>query len=114
MELHRQTCQACGSRRHYNIITRDAGRPMAVFVRCAQCAELVACYEVSRYYHHGKGIESYLRSLGFLGRHAAESGRNVLDEFERTKQDVLDAYPKVLQALKDQGKTLDVDDDGES
>ena len=37
---------------------------MRVFVRCCGCRELVACYELSRYYHHGKEADSYLRSLG--------------------------------------------------
>ena len=103
MEVHRQTCQSCGSRRQHNIIARAAGRPMAIFVRCVECEELVAVYEVSRYYHHGKGADSFLRSLG---PEAAESGRNVLQSFERAKRDALEWYPKVLAALEEQGKEL--------
>ena len=103
MDVHRQTCQACGSRRHHNIIARPAGRPTEVFVRCTKCGELVAYYELTRYYHHGKGAESYLRSVGPGLR---ESGRNVLDDFERMRNEVLEWYPKALEALKEQGKPL--------
>lgn len=74
---------------------------MRVFVRCCGCRELVACYELSRYYHHGKEADSYLRSLG---HEEAESGRRLLEDFKRVKREVLEAYPEVLRALKEQGK----------
>ena len=104
MEVHRQTCQACGSRTMNNIVVRPAGRPNAIYVRCARCHALVAMYELNRYYHHGKGVESYLRSLG---GHVAESGRNTLEEFRQLEDEARAQYPRVLDALEAQGKTFD-------
>ncbi|MBF0169983.1 MAG: hypothetical protein HQK87_02665, partial [Nitrospinae bacterium] len=63
MELHRQTCQACGSRAMRITLVREAGETDKVFVKCADCGGFVARYTIAQrgYYHHGKGFESYLR-----------------------------------------------------
>ena len=103
MEVHRQACQKCGSRQLNNIVARPAGEPTLVFARCADCGELVACYELRRYYHHGKDVESYIRSHG---PRAAESGRNVLAQFDRVQRETIEWYEKVLKALEEQGKPL--------
>ena len=66
---------------------KGAGRPKRVVVVGAGMSGLVAAYELSRYYHHGRGEESYLRSLG---GDTSESGRNVLDEFHRAKREILE------------------------
>ena len=103
MQVHRQTCQQCGSIDVRNIIAREAGRSTTIFVRCAKCLELVASYELKNYYHHGKGIESYLRTHG-MG--AGDSGRQWLAEFERVKQSALDGFEKALKALAEQNKEV--------
>lgn len=75
---------------------------MTVFVKCSSCAALVARYELSAYYHHGKGFESWLRS--FAG--AAESGRALTGKFEAVKRDALQQFDEVLAILKALGKDV--------
>ncbi len=95
MEVHRQTCQACGCRLLHNIIAREPGERTVIFVSCDQCEQLVARYVLDGYYHHGKGIESYLRSV----RGSFESGRQMLESFEATARDAQAGYQRVLEAL---------------
>ena len=95
MEVHRQTCQVCGSRLLHNIIAREPGEPTVIFVSCAKCEELVARYVLDGYYHHGKGIESYLRSV----RGSFESGRRMLEAFEATARDAQAGFRRVVAAL---------------
>jgi hypothetical protein len=103
MDVHRQTCQACGSREVKNILVRVAGQPQTVFVRCSRCESLVARYKLRDYYHHGKGIESYLRSKGGS---AGESGRHVLEEYKRVADEAAAGYRVALEKLKEAGKEL--------
>jgi hypothetical protein len=103
MEVHRQRCQSCGSLNLHNILAREPGQPTVIFVRCAACDELVARYVLSGYYHHGKGIDSFLRSLGSA---LAESGRDTLADFERVKKEAIEGYEAVLQRLKEEGKQI--------
>jgi hypothetical protein len=103
MEVHRQRCQSCGSLDLHNILAREPGQPTVIFVRCAECGELVARYVLSGYYHHGKGIESYLRSLGSA---LAESGRDTLAEFETVKREAIEGYETVLSRLREEGKQI--------
>lgn len=100
MDVHRQTCQNCGSRALHNILVREPGHRTVVFVGCTACDKLVARYGLETYYHHGKGLESYLRSI----QGSVESGRRVLSEFEATQQEAVDGYDRVVQALRAQGK----------
>ena len=95
VETHRQRCQACGSTTLHNILVREPGNPQAVFVQCADCQELVARYQLSDYYHHGKGIDSWLRSLG-SGSH--ESGRDFMGEFERVRSKAHADFKTILAA----------------
>lgn len=104
MEIHRQRCQKCGSLEVQNLLTREQGEPDSVYVRCAECGELVARYRLRAYYHHGKGIDSFLRTQGGA---AAESGREALLEFERAKSDALEGFKNVMQQLESEGKSLD-------
>ncbi len=104
MEVHRQTCQSCHSRRHRNILVREPGAPTVVYVRCANCGELVARYALSEYYHHGKGLDSYLRSQGSS---ASESGRDVLETFRKKQEEALEGYLRALDRLQEQGKEID-------
>ncbi|MHC4992372.1 MAG: hypothetical protein ACYTGC_15470 [Planctomycetota bacterium] len=97
MEIHRQQCQACGSHDVHNILARETGRPQTVYVRCARCRDLVARYLLSGYYHHGKDVDSYLRSLGHL---AAESGRDTLEDFKQVQNDAIEGFERVLEHLK--------------
>ena len=103
MEIHRQQCQSCGSIDVRNILARDADVPMVVYVRCTQCGQLVARYKLSDYYHHGKGVESFIRSLGAT---AAESGRNVLDQFKRSQTESVEGYEKALRYLDEHDKSV--------
>ncbi|REJ65726.1 MAG: hypothetical protein DWQ31_17465 [Planctomycetota bacterium] len=103
MEIHRQQCQQCGSRNARNILVREADAPMTIYVRCLGCGELVARYQLSHYYHHGKGIESFLRSLG---SDAGESGRDYLAEFQRTQDQAVRGYEDALRKLQEQGNDV--------
>lgn len=100
MEVHRQTCQACGGRALHNLIAREAGKRTVIYVACGQCEQLVARYVLDGYYHHGKGIESYLRSV----RGSFESGRRMLDSFKSTAQDAEGGFGRVLEELASQQK----------
>jgi hypothetical protein len=86
-----------------NILVRETGQPAAVYVRCHACGELVARYELSGYYHHGKDIESWLRSLGIA---SVESGRDTLAEFEAIRKQAVEGYEQVLARLDEQDKPV--------
>ena len=104
MEVHRQRCQKCGSLKVQNLLAREQGLPTAVYVRCVECGELVARYRLRSYYHHGKGLESYLRSQA---SNAMESGRESLVEFQNVQEESLESFQKVLDQLREEGKSLD-------
>ena len=103
MQVNRQTCQACGSIEVRNILARESDQPTAVYVRCAGCGELVAYYELSNYYHHGKGIESYLQAHG-VG--AGDSGRYWLAEFRQMKDNAVAGFAAVLKQLEEENKPV--------
>ena len=69
-----------------------------VSVRCNDCGEFVARYRLESYYHHGKGIDSYLRSLGAS---ASESGRSQLDEFRIVQDEATQQLGEVIEALEE-------------
>ena len=69
-------------------------------VRCAKCRGLVARYELSAYYHHGRGYESWLASF----RGQVESGRDLLDRFARVKRRALEQFEKVIAVLQRTGR----------
>ncbi|MEM9585687.1 MAG: hypothetical protein AAGA03_00275 [Planctomycetota bacterium] len=96
MDVKRQTCQSCHSMDVRNIIVRDEDGGQVIFVRCARCGELVARYDLKDYYHHGKGIESYLRAHGMRG---SDSGRAWLEAFKKSQQDALVGYEAALEVL---------------
>lgn len=104
MEVHRQTCQNCGSRELKNIIVRDFETSDKVFVRCSQCKKLVARYIIAHggYYHHEKGFESYLRGLNRGG--SFMSGKSIKSEFEKITHQSLEEYERVIELLKQEGK----------
>lgn len=108
MEVHRQRCQSCGSLALNDLILRERRRRTRVFVRCARCGEFVAQYSLSNYYHHGKGLDSYLRGLGMSEE---ESGRQALAEFRHVEEQAMRDFDAVMEALERAGKTLK-DDDG--
>jgi len=83
---------------------REEGHPVVVYVRCGNCGDLVARYVLRDYYHHGKGVESYLRSHGSS---SSESGRAELDTFHKVKQDALEGYLRAVDWLKERGKDPD-------
>jgi hypothetical protein len=103
MELHRQQCQHCKSHEMLDILAREPGRPMVVYVRCLECHRLVARYKLSEYYHHGKGIESFLKSQGSV---ATDSARHVMEEFERVKKESVEGYRAAVKQLKKEHKDL--------
>ncbi len=101
MEIHRQQCQACESFDVRNILVRQAGRPTVVYVRCQKCMGLVARYKLTEYYHHGKGIESYLRSLGAGG---GDSARHFREEFDRAVSESVAGFEATVERLQGEGK----------
>ncbi|MEM7754469.1 MAG: hypothetical protein AAF297_02420 [Planctomycetota bacterium] len=101
MEVHRQHCQNCGSMDAHNIIVREPGEPTTIFVRCMQCHELVARYQLRDYLHHGKDIESFIRSHGALSR---ESARDILRAFEEASEKSQKDFQRALAALHEEGK----------
>ena len=103
MHVNRQTCQLCGSIDVRNILVREANHPTFVYVRCAKCKELVACYELSNYYHHGKGIESYLRAHGVA---AGDSARQWMEEFQRVQEKAVAGYENALEKLAEDHKDV--------
>jgi len=104
MEVHRQRCQICQSLRLNNLVTRDADGGTIIYARCADCGELVARYRLRDYYHHGKGVESYLRSLD-PGN--AESGRRMLAEYNDIQAKALEGFQRALEQLDKDGKPLE-------
>jgi len=103
MEIHRQRCQNCRSLDVRNILVRRQGDPVTVYVRCSGCGELVARYRLSDYYHHGKGAESFFRSIG---ADAGDSGRASLDSFNRAQEESLQGYREALESLREKGKDV--------
>lgn len=102
MELHRQRCQFCQSLELGCILRRDEAHPLTVYVRCAKCGELVARYKVGEYYHHGKGMESWLKAMRPGDR---ESARNFRADFDEVENDSIEEYQEVLEKLGEQGKS---------
>jgi RNase P subunit RPR2 len=102
MDVKRQTCQACNSIDVRNIIVRD-GRDQVIFVRCAKCKSLVARYQLKDYYHHGKGIESYLRAHGATG---GDSGREWLNAFKESEEKAVVGYEEALHILESSHKDV--------
>jgi hypothetical protein len=84
-----------------NILVRIPGEPQKVYVQCIDCREFVALYTLSDYYHHGKGIESYLR---FHGSGDAESGRESLADFKEAEETAIEGFDKVAEQLNKEGK----------
>ncbi|MEN0019822.1 MAG: hypothetical protein AAF747_02945 [Planctomycetota bacterium] len=101
MEVHRQRCQKCDSLDVHCLIAREPGKPTSVYVRCVECGSLVARYVLSDYYHHGKGAESFLRTHDTMPR---DSGREVMQEFERAEREAVEGYEAVLEQLKAEDK----------
>ncbi|MDH5561263.1 MAG: hypothetical protein OEY59_10480 [Deltaproteobacteria bacterium] len=100
-ELHRQTCQSCGSRTLKILLYRESGEPDKAFAQCAECDELVARYVIQPggYYHHGKGFESYLRGItrggGFM------SGKDLHKDFEKLQSSCLRRFDEIRMLLKE-------------
>lgn len=98
MDIRIQECQQCQSPDLENILVREPGRVMSVFVRCQHCRQLVAHYRLNRYYHHGKGIDSFLRGAGLSEE---ESGREILERFNEAKQTALDGFTRVTEEMNE-------------
>ncbi len=104
MEVHRQTCQACDSRKLRNILLREPGENDRVLVECTECKEPVAQYVIAPggYYHHAKGFESYLRGLtrdgDFMG------GKIMENDYMEIQEKYLQAMERAKKYLKDRDK----------
>jgi len=72
-----------------------------VYVRCVDCREFVALYKLRDYYHHGKGIESYLKSHGAGD---VDSGRHMLSDFKEVQETAVEGFGEVIEQLKKEGK----------
>ena len=103
MEVHRQQCQSCMTMEVRNILAREPNAPTVVYVCCIHCSRLVARYELSDYYHHGKGVESFLRSKATS---VEESGRKMVREYDEVRKRAIEGYKKVLEELERQGKEI--------
>lgn len=103
MEVHRQQCQDCGGYDVKNILVREENLPTVIYVRCSSCGDLVARYELSDYYHHGRGVESFLRARMAT---VEESGRHMLELFKEAKSKAVEGYHKVLEELERRGKKI--------
>ena len=105
MEIHIQKCQKCGSRDLRNILVRD--EQQKVFVQCRQCDALVARYilESGGYYHSGKDVESFLRSIERDG--GLTSARDLMADFEQLEASAKEEFKTLLTTLTDKyGDTL--------
>lgn len=103
MEIHRQTCQSCGSRDLINILVREAGAPQVVYACCNECDQLVAQYRLQSYYHHGKGAESWWRSRGAASE---ESGRRMLRLFEEAREEAQAGFEAAMRKLAESGREI--------
>jgi uncharacterized Zn finger protein len=101
MDIHRQQCQSCVTSEVRNILVREANLPTIVYVRCVHCGRLVARYELSDYYHHGKGIESFLSSR--RGR-VEDSGREMMKQYDEAKRKAIEGFKEVVTRLEELGK----------
>ncbi len=109
MEIHRQQCQNCGWYDMRNILVREEGRPTTIYVRCHHCKMFVARYVLSDYYHHGKGLDSYLRAHR---SEVAESGREMLARFDQVRNEAVADYERTLARLEELGKAIDPEGSG--
>lgn len=82
------------------LVVREPGHAQVVMVRCTQCRELVARYELSAYYHHGRGYESWIASFSGV----AESGRDLLGRFAQVKEQAVAQFEKVVERLRKDGR----------
>ena len=79
-----------------NIIVRAPGKRQVIFVQCKGCGDLVVRYELAEYYHHKKGIESYLRNVAI----ATESTLDLQDSFVRLKEHSPEELKEALRILE--------------
>lgn len=100
MEVVLQRCQECSSTDVRNMLVREQGRAQMVYVRCAKCDALVARYRLLDYYHHGKGLESFLRSAG---SDAGDSGRGAMSEFQAVQGEAVEGFEQARRELGEQG-----------
>ncbi|HMQ47906.1 MAG TPA: hypothetical protein PKA00_10795 [Saprospiraceae bacterium] len=100
MEIHTQQCQFCSSKELKNILVRQPGEADKVYVECNHCGQFVASYVLAPlgYYHHGKGYESFLRSVHRSGEFM--SGRNIRKMYEDRKTAEINKFEEVLKRLK--------------
>lgn len=98
MELRLQTCQDCGSSRTRNLLVREEGKGDQVFVQCVECDGFISRYRLAEngYYHHGKGFESYMRSMKRNGSTA--SAQEMRDDFENLRAVALDEFAAAVNA----------------
>ncbi|OGG98873.1 MAG: hypothetical protein A2600_09165 [Candidatus Lambdaproteobacteria bacterium RIFOXYD1_FULL_56_27] len=104
MEVHRQTCQLCGSHKMRNILARENGEPDKVFVQCADCHELVARYSLGRggYFHAHKGFESYLRSMSRSGE--MMSSKNIQADYQAIEEAARFRFKEIMRILAEENK----------
>ncbi|MCP4294702.1 MAG: hypothetical protein GY786_03760 [Proteobacteria bacterium] len=105
MEIHRQTCQGCGSRNMKNIIVREESEADKIFAQCHDCGALVARYVIGQkgYYHSGKGFESFLRGLNRGG--SFDSGKNIFKDFTGIKDRCEEKFARILKIVDEKEKS---------
>ena len=79
-----------------NLLSRAVGESDKVFVQCVKCGGFVARYTIAQggYYHHGKGFESYIRSLNRGGHY--ESTRDIQDGFSKLVESCENEFNEIL------------------
>ncbi len=102
MEIHRQTCQNCGSRHMRNIILRD--HEEVIYLQCDECGKPVARYLLASggYFHFGKGYESFLREMQRSG--GFPSGKGLVNRFKTLEEELLAGFEDALDLLKMENK----------
>jgi len=83
-----------------NVLVEE-GTDLLVYVRCAECHAFIARYQVNRCYHHGKGLDSYLKSLPSFD---LSSGYAILEELAALRADAVSGYQMVTKAIESNGQ----------
>ena len=87
-----------------NLVVRNPGTHEKIYAQCENCKQLVARYILAEmgYYHHGKGVESFLKSVENSGD--MYSGRDLLETFKNISEDENKNFEKIATTLHEMGK----------
>ena len=104
MEIHRQQCQACKSFNLHILLVRKANEGIEqAYVVCKDCGEPVAKYELSAYFHKGRGIESFLNSMA---RRGDISSSRKIPRVETLEKNFVEEWQELKSLMKESGKSF--------